>query len=39
MKPRRFTVQWFVQQVVAWLIPLFIVCVLLMPEALIGPVS
>lgn len=38
MNPRRFTSAWFVQQGCRFLIALVFLCILLAPQALIGPV-
>lgn len=38
MNPRKFTPAWFVQQGCRFLIALAFLCILLAPQALIGPV-
>lgn len=39
MRPRRYTTAWFIQQGCRFLVAVAFVCILLAPEALIGPVS
>lgn len=39
MRPPKYTSAWFVQQACRFLVAVAFVCILLAPEALIGPVS
>lgn len=39
MTPHKYTFAWFVQQSARFLVALLFACLLLAPEALIGPVS
>jgi len=39
MKPVKYSSAWFVQQCCRFLVAVAFVCILLAPEALIGPVS